>query len=93
MTWSAQVGVDEGAAWDDPPEWWAGEITVGASRRNGTHRKGTTIMNTNGEHWTMGLMVAGVGALVMLGAAAGSIGLSGSPGFSPPGRDDQHPPR
>jgi hypothetical protein len=91
MTWSAQTTVDGGAGWDEAPAWWAGEIQVGGKSRNGVRRAGTTIMNTNGEHWAVGLVLAGVGALFMLGAAVGSVGLSGTPGFSAPepsSRDD-----
>jgi len=63
---SAQMRVNAGATWEEaPPDSWL-QITTG-DRRHGTHE---VILNTNGDHWSVGLMAAGGGLLLLLGMGA-----------------------
>ena len=60
---SAQMRVNAGASWEDAPPDWGLQITTG-DEREGTHE---VILNTNGDHWSVGLMAAGGGLVLLIG--------------------------
>jgi hypothetical protein len=72
LTGSAQMRVNAGATWDDEPPDWGLHITTG-DERYGDHE---VIMNTNGQHWGVGIITAGLSTVGGLSALAMTLGGS-----------------
>ena len=70
---SAQMRVNAGASWKDAPPDWGLHITTGDTE----HGNSEIILNTNSDHWSVGLMAVG-GSLVLLVGLGVASNLAGA---------------